>query len=83
MVATCCMDEGDEVLVGWTIYSHPADFPRHIAVRQWWVSDMGLVHRPIVTLCETLDEAREQIPAGAICFPRDPDDDPVVTETWM
>ena len=69
--------------VGWTIYRHPIDFPQHIAVRQWWVSDLGLVHRPIVVLCDSVEEAREQIPAGAICFVREDEDDPSIYETWM
>lgn len=75
----------DEVHVcGWTIYRHPSDYPRHYVVRQWWVTDEGgVLHHAIGVLCDTLEEAREHVPAGAICFPRDPEDDAVIYETWM
>ena len=58
------MDE--DVLCGWTIYANTSDFPDHYAVRMWWVEEEGLAHHPMVVLCGTLEEAREQIPAGAI-----------------
>lgn len=75
------MDE--ERLIGWTIYHGTTDFPHHYAVRQWEVTDTGLVHRPVAVLCDSLGEAREQIPVGAFCFPRDPEDDAVIVETWL
>lgn len=77
------MNEDDE-LCGWTIYRDPIDYPGHFVVRQWWVEDAGvIVHRTFAVVCHTIEEAREQVPPGAICFPRDPDDDPVIVETWM
>lgn len=73
-----------EYLCGWTIYYRPSDFPNHYAVRMWTVLEAGeLLHREIAVLCDSLEEAREQIPVGAICFPRDPDDHPTICETWM
>ena len=75
------MDE--DVLCGWTIYANTSDFPRHFAVRMWWVEDVTVVHHPIAVLCDTLDEAREQVPAGAFCVGREAADDPVIVETWL
>jgi hypothetical protein len=76
------MDE--DTFCGWTIYWHPLDYPQHFAVRMWWVTDVGVVaHHLYACLCDSLDEAREQIPNGTIRFPRDPDDDAVIVETWM
>lgn len=72
-----------EPLCGWTIYRHPTDYPQHYAVRQWWVSDGNVHHRDVAVLCDTLDEAREHVPSGACCVGRDPDDDPVIYETWL
>lgn len=75
------MDE--ERLCGWTIYNRPLDYPNHFAVRQWEVTDEGLVMHAMACLYDTLEEAREGIPVGTICFPRDPDDDAVIVETWL
>lgn len=78
------MDDEREEVCGWTIYHRPSDSPPHWAVRMWWVYDAGVVMaHAIACLCESLDEARAQIPAGAICVPRDPEDDPVIAETWL
>lgn len=74
----------EDNLTGWTIYQHPEDYPKHYAVRQWWLTTQGnLVYRATAVLCETIEEAREQIPQGAILFPREDGDDPVIAETWM
>jgi hypothetical protein len=78
------MTELDDCLTGWTIYCRPSDFPNHYAVRQWWVADPGVVvNHPIAVVCDTLDEAREQVPAGCVCFNREHEDDPVIVETWL
>lgn len=68
---------------GWTIY-RPPEYPKHWAVSQWWVLDDGVVApEPVAVLCDSLDDAREQIPSGAICVPREDDDDPMIVETWL
>lgn len=73
-----------EVLYGWTIYCRPADFPQHWCVRMWMATEEGqVIMHGLAVLCDSLDEAREQIPEGAICVPRDEDDDPVIYETWL
>lgn len=74
----------DEYLVGWTIYRHPLDFPDHFVVRMWYVPEPGRVALYLFScLCDSLDEARDQIPVGALCFPREIGDDIVIVETWM
>jgi len=76
--------DSDEHLTGWTIYDRPEEFPDHIVVRQWWAVGPGqIVMHPFAIVCDSLEEAREQIPAGRIYFPRDPDDDLVIVETWL
>jgi hypothetical protein len=73
-----------EAMVGWTIYYRPLDFPDHYAVRMWMVGEGSeLIWRNIACVCSTLDEAREQIPAGTVCFPREPEDDTVIIESWI
>ena len=74
----------DEMMTGWTIYDHPKDFPKHYVVRQWWVTDTGdVVFRMVGVVCESLEEARAHVPESTIRFPREPADDPVITETWL
>jgi len=79
------MNHPDEaVLCGWTIYHRPSDFPHHYAVRMWVVTDDG---QPLMygfaAICDTLEEAREQIPAGCYCVGREEGDDPVIVESWL
>ena len=79
------MVEVDDIFCGWTIYANTTDYPHHYAVRMWMVvDDSGVVHhRPVAVLCDTLEEAREQVPAGAICVGREDADDPVIVESWL
>lgn len=78
------MNEDLDVLYGWTIYWHPSDFPQHFAVRMWWIPEAGVVTmHPTACLCLSLDEAREQVPAGAIRLAREEGDDPVIVETYL
>jgi hypothetical protein len=34
-------------------------------------------------LHDTLEQARDSIPEGLICWPRFPDDDPAIVEVWF
>lgn len=75
-----------ELLSLWTIYDHPTDVPEPFgfAVREWHVTtDNGAVADSRVQFALTLEKARELIPPGLYCLPRDPDDDPKIVETWL
>ena len=62
----------------------PPSISRHYAVRMWWIStDCEVIPAPIAVLCDSLEEARAQVPAGTYALPRDEDDDPVIIETWL
>jgi hypothetical protein len=69
----------------YTIYDHPLDFPDHFVVRAWLI--VHGMSEPQATeehyLCDTLNEARERVPDGLVCFQRNDDDDPKVVETWV
>lgn len=69
-------------LIQYTIYRHPSDFPEFYVVRRWIIDSKGF--RPMLAgcLCRTLEEARETIPEWMFCLTRDPQDDPVIVETW-
>ena len=78
------MIDDDLVVCGWTIYYRTSDFPHHYAVRMWWVTpESELVLAPIAALCDSLEDARAQVPAGAYRLQRDPEDDPMIIETWL
>lgn len=63
----------------WTIYKHPLDHPDKYVVRGWID---GTPDRT-AHVADTLDEARDLVPAGLTRFPRNPEDDPVIVETWL
>jgi len=49
-----------------------------------WVAHEGRpVFRMVGVLCDTLAEARAQVPTGTYRFPRDESDDAVIVETWI
>ena len=65
----------------WTVYDSPKDYPDSIVVRLWW----GETHEPHAWAFDTLIEARFMIENAGGCYriPRQPDDDPVIVETWL
>lgn len=74
----------DEILCGWTIYKSPPEFPNHYAVQMWMVEVNGFVSMTqVAVLCETLEEARTQIPLGTVKFERDENDHPMIVETYI
>lgn len=66
----------------WTIYDHPADYPRHFVVRSYLVGREG-EGSSRVQLADSLEEARACVPPGLFCMARSPDDDPPIVETWF
>lgn len=67
----------------YTVYEHPTDFPEHYVVRVLTIVPRRVVIDPIGCLCDTLAEARTQIPWGMVNVGRDPTDDPAIKETWV
>ncbi len=73
------------VMIQWTIYKHPADYPDKYVVRAWGIF-RGSEPRPsgIVFQCHTLEDARNVIPPGLVCMQPDPATDvPCIVETWI
>jgi len=74
---------------GYTIFKDPKDAPGHYVLRGWDIGEGGevlhtaeAVATPISDLAlETL--RKTMIEMGLICFPRSPDDDPVIVESWI
>lgn len=61
------------------IYKNPKDYPGKYIARLWDVD------RPtnIVAIAESLEEIRETKPADMVIMQRQPQDDPVIVETWI
>jgi hypothetical protein len=74
-----------EGLSFWAIYENPRDFPGKFVVRQHFASKespkpVALVDAIVV---DSIEKAREAIPAGLLNLGRHPADDPVIHEVWM
>jgi hypothetical protein len=71
-------------LIMYVIYCRPADYPDSYVVRRWGIGD-GYARPEDVPLAvvPTLRWARAQIPEGLFHHRRQPQDDPVIVETWF
>jgi hypothetical protein len=63
----------------WTIYDHPSDFPDKFVARCFHYDKPT----EAFLLADTLDEIRRLIPQGLYRLDRQPNDDPVIVETWI
>lgn len=72
-----------EPLTTWTLYDHPADFPDGFVARKF----IGDQPTDEFVVAGSLDDIRRLVrnlaEPGAVCFPRDPTDDPAIIETWI
>lgn len=69
----------------WTIYDHPTDYPDQCIARQF-IIDRQPLPTPRALFADTLDELREILAflyPGLTCFPRSPNDEPQIVETWL
>ncbi len=68
----------------YAIYNSPADFPGRVVVRKWLI---GLGLKPVPTdeiaIVDSVEEAREFLPLGLVCFTRHELDDPCIVEMWL
>lgn len=71
---------GREMLL-WVIYQSPSDYPGRFVARPHNVLE-GRVLTAIL-IANTLDELRISLPIGLSLLMRQPDDDPVIIETWV
>jgi hypothetical protein len=71
------------ILEMYVIYHQPKDIPSPYVLRKWNLGDEGLKTEGEFATGETLDEIRSLLPNYLIKLPRDPNDDPVIVETWI
>lgn len=65
------------------IYDSPRDFPGRFVTRRWSVTKGQKSTAHEATDHATLDEARQAVPQGLKCLPRQPEDEPQVVEAWF
>lgn len=79
----------DAGLTGVTIYKNPSDYPGMYVARAWIAVDGAVIPSDSVSIAVPISEAaldgirRTLSRRGAVRFPRQPQDDPVILETWM
>lgn len=66
----------------WVIYHNQSDHPGKFVVRRWWVGESISCDRHEI-LTDTLDSARQWIPAGLYRVGRRVDDDSSLAEAWI
>ena len=67
----------------YVIYNKPEDYPNNIVVRIWVVGRNSLIQGPIVSISDTIEQARETIPNGMCCISRSEYDPLSIIETWI
>jgi hypothetical protein len=74
----------NDLLELWTVYDHPVDCPGNWVARKWVVGPGGKSEATSdCIVSDTLEDLRDALPPGLYRLPRDPDDDPVIVETWL
>lgn len=67
----------------WTVFDHPTDYPEVFIARKWLlISGVAVATSETVT-GPTLQSVRDKIPPGLHRFPRSPEDDVYIVESWL
>jgi hypothetical protein len=73
---------------GYTIYDSPVEAPGHYVLRLWYTAPGGKVVHGEAIATDRTEKAlttlrRSMIEMGLVRFPRSPEDDPCIIETWL
>jgi hypothetical protein len=74
------MSGGREMLL-WVIYQSPSDYPGRFVARPHNALEQRVL--TAILIANTLNELRTKVPAGLALLAREPNDDPVIIETWV
>jgi hypothetical protein len=75
----------NDALYQYVIYDHPSDYPDELVCRRIAITAGAMIwdKEPFWT-GQNIEEIRLILMGrGLVCLMRDPDDDPVIVETWM
>jgi hypothetical protein len=73
----------NRVLMTYTIYHNPRDYPGKFVVREFLVFPGNSVPGKVLGVAETLKEARLLVPYGLCNMGRETSDQPQIVETWL
>lgn len=75
------------MMVGWTIYAKPKDFPDKFVARRWCALDGEVLATEDHFADKDLDTVRRHVRrkmnGRGVNMGRQPGDDPVILETWL
>jgi hypothetical protein len=73
-----------DLLVMWTLYDHPKDYPSAFVARKWHIGRGTATPTPTLLASPQLEDLREAMQRmGLTCLTRAPDDDTAIIETWL
>ena len=72
-----------ELLGMWAVTRNPSDFPGKFVARKWLIGSGTMAVTADHHVADTLDDVRELLPPGLCMIPRNPNDDPVIVESWI
>jgi hypothetical protein len=68
----------------YTIYDHPRDHPNHFVVRRRIIGKgIVTIDMEYLVLSDSLQQARESLPAHLVFIGREQQDDPVIVESYI
>jgi len=75
----------NDLLVMWTVYRHPADYPGKIVARKFEIQRRGAtIATDDVLIEDTLEQVRRKLAQrGLTPLTRSPGDEPQIVETWL
>jgi hypothetical protein len=74
------------ILVMWTVYDHPSDFPDAFVARRFEVAAGGFVTTETFITSPDIETLRNSLQGEFLCtdrLPRHPNDDPKIVEVWL
>lgn len=77
------MTTASDVLVMWTVYDHPRDYPTKFVARRSEIRGGVAYMTNDMFVADSLDELRAWLPPGMSRMSRFPADDPVIVEVWL
>lgn len=72
-----------DTLPMWTITENPSDHPGKFVARLWLVEGRVIAATTDIHIADDLKAVRAMLPGGLINIGRQPEDDPVIVETWI
>ncbi|CAM8631602.1 hypothetical protein [Sphingobium cupriresistens] len=67
----------------WVITENPTDFPGQFVAREWLLGNGVHAVTDNHHVAPTLDDVRDLLPPFLHRLARDPNDDPVIVESWI